>query len=140
MPFCHFTLSAIKPTLYADSKGLKTIGDHLRKRRLDLGLSQSELAKILAVDLSTVNHWEKNINVPTADHLAQINEFLGYVPPAFAQAMVDRLIHQFQTLKMNLRKLTQYLGVDEATLICWQQGKDGPPSAVLSKIESLLLE
>ena len=59
---------------------LETIGDHLRRRRLDLGLSQASVAKFLNIELSTVNHWEKNINSPSVQLIGRIIEFLGYNP------------------------------------------------------------
>jgi hypothetical protein len=39
--FCEVTLTAKKPLSEAYPKTLKTLGDHLRKRRLDLNLFQN---------------------------------------------------------------------------------------------------
>jgi DNA-binding transcriptional regulator YiaG len=43
-----------------------TLGDHLRKTRLDRGLSQSDVASILQVDTDTVTTWEMNRHQPNA--------------------------------------------------------------------------
>jgi transcriptional regulator with XRE-family HTH domain len=43
---------------------LKTLGDHIRKRRLDLGLLQREVAAKLSVTESTIWNWESNTTDP----------------------------------------------------------------------------
>jgi predicted transcriptional regulator len=39
---------------------LQTIGDHLRKKRLDLCLRQRDVATQLGVTVNTVTNWEKH--------------------------------------------------------------------------------
>ena len=56
------------------------MGDHLRKKRLDLGLLQRDVARRLGVDTASVTNWEKNHNVPMPQLIPRIIEFLGYVP------------------------------------------------------------
>ena len=59
---------------------LNTLGDHLRKARLDRGLSQSDVARILKVAADTVTGWELNRFKPSNKHSRAIIEFLGYIP------------------------------------------------------------
>jgi DNA-binding XRE family transcriptional regulator len=62
LPFCHIRLKSPKPN--PDNrypKELKTLGDHLRKRRLDKGLLQNDLARLLGVDKTTVTNWENDL-------------------------------------------------------------------------------
>jgi len=54
LPFCHLTLKAKKPLPLGYPQILKTLGDHLRKRRLDLNLLQKEVAEIIGVDETTI--------------------------------------------------------------------------------------
>jgi DNA-binding XRE family transcriptional regulator len=60
LPFINFQLSAKKPQIPAYPKTLTTLGDHIRKRRLDLGLWQKDVAATLEVSESAVTGWEKN--------------------------------------------------------------------------------
>ena len=60
LPFCHVRLTARKPSPAAYPKEMKTLGDHLRKRRLDLGLLQREVADRLGVTKDTIHNWESN--------------------------------------------------------------------------------
>ncbi len=54
------TLKASKPASPAYPKSLETLGDHIRKRRLDLGLEQQQVAARLGVSESTVWNWEND--------------------------------------------------------------------------------
>jgi DNA-binding transcriptional regulator YiaG len=54
------------------------VGEHLLKRRRDLGLTQGQAAKALSVKVGTITTWEKNRQEPCGDHLAAIIRFLGY--------------------------------------------------------------
>ena len=65
MPFCQTTLKAKRPRIRAYPEELKTIGDHIRKRRLDLGLLQKDVGRLVGVDTTTVTNWEKGRTGPT---------------------------------------------------------------------------
>ncbi len=56
-----------------------TIGDHLRKKRLDLGLTQEAAGKLLGVTESTVWNWEHG-TPPKLKHHFKITQFMGYSP------------------------------------------------------------
>jgi transcriptional regulator with XRE-family HTH domain len=56
-----------------------SLGDHLRKRRLDLGLRQAQLAERIGVTESTVWNWEHG-TTPAPQYHARIIELLGYQP------------------------------------------------------------
>jgi hypothetical protein len=57
---CHVTLRGHKPFWQGYPKSLNTIGDHIRKRRLDLKLLQKDISERLGVDETTIYLWEKN--------------------------------------------------------------------------------
>ncbi len=59
-----------------------TLGEHLRKKRIDLSLSMTQLAKVLGLGITdtAIEKWEKNQNRPTDAHRKQIIEFLGFDP------------------------------------------------------------
>ena len=52
----------------------------MRKRRLDLGLLQREIAARLGVTESTVTNWELNRTSPKIRFLPSIIALLGYDP------------------------------------------------------------
>ena len=53
-PFCYVTLRGRRPLPAVYPKQLRTLRDHLRKRRLDLELLQRQVAEQICVDKSTV--------------------------------------------------------------------------------------
>ena len=60
----------------------KTLGECLRQKRVDLGLSQRKLAEMLDIGVTdtAIEKWEKNQNRPTESHRRCIFEFLGFDP------------------------------------------------------------
>ena len=78
MPLCHFTLKAPKPLPEIYPRELKTIGDHLRKKRLDLKLLRKDVARIIGCDECSIWNWENNYNEPALKFIPKIIKFLGY--------------------------------------------------------------
>jgi DNA-binding transcriptional regulator YiaG len=60
----------------------KTLGDHIRKKRIDLQMSMTQLALLLGLGItdSAVEKWEKDQNRPTEEHHKRIVEFIGFDP------------------------------------------------------------
>ena len=79
-PFCHVTLRAQKPAAPEYPRQLETLGDHIRKKRLDLGLLQKDVGKIIGVAQGTVMVWEGNRRPIARRLLRRIVWFLGYDP------------------------------------------------------------
>ena len=57
-----------------------TLGEHLRKRRIDLKLFQKDIARIIGVDEASIWNWENNRTKPVLKLVPEIIEFLGYNP------------------------------------------------------------
>ena len=62
-------------------KELITLGDHIKKKRLEYNLFQKDVGKIIGTDNFTIVNWEKNNtqNIP-AKYYPRIMEFLTYCP------------------------------------------------------------
>lgn len=69
-------LKGKKPKDKAYPKEVKTLGDAIRKRRLDLGLLQKDVAKIIGCDKISVLNWERGHTHPSAKHMPQVVIFL----------------------------------------------------------------
>ena len=92
---------------------LRTIGDHLRRCRLDLRLLQRELADRLGVDESTVTNWEINRTTPALRFLPPIIDLLGFDPRPADMTLGEQLV-------------ARILGVDPGTLWRWESGQRQP--------------
>ena len=58
----------------------KTIGEHLRRKRVDMGLTNVQVAQSLGVCYQTVERWEHSRCPMKPKHRAKVVTFLGYDP------------------------------------------------------------
>jgi transcriptional regulator with XRE-family HTH domain len=117
LPFCRIRLSAEKPRISRYPKELKSLGDYLRKRRLDLGLLQREVANRIGVDHSTVTNWEKDNTVPAIRSYPRIIKFLGYEPDLMApEGLALSIKSKRRALGLSQRRLAKLLNIDEGTV------------------------
>jgi len=73
-------------------KEVRTLGDELRRRRLELGLLEREVADRLGVSEASVWQWERNRTKPQVHCLPTIYDFLGYAtwqPPEDQRRALD---------------------------------------------------
>jgi DNA-binding XRE family transcriptional regulator len=78
LQFVPITLKALKPK--ETNFELQTVGEHVRKRRLELRLTQKRAAERLGVNQWTVLNWEKSHTEPLIESMPAIIRFLGYEP------------------------------------------------------------
>ena len=138
MPFCHAELRAPKPKPSHYPQQLNTLGDHIRSRRLDLGLFQSDVAEQIGVDTTTICNWESNASIPAIRYIPAILSFLGYDPFPPAQTFAERITTARKVLGLSQRKLALSLGVDSGTLQSWEAVQHKPTARNVELIERLL--
>ena len=137
LPFCSLTLTAKKPSRIPQNP--KTIGDHIKKRRLELGLYQRQVSTIIGVDESTVTNWERNRSNPTLRSMPKIIEFLGYAPDTNSGKTLGRKIAQYRRLRgINQETMARRLGVDPTTLGRWERDESGPQGQLMKRVEPLI--
>jgi len=135
LPFCHLAFRAEKPLSEAFPEELRTLGDHLRKRRLDLGLFQKDVARRLGSNESSVWNWEKNRSSPALRFIPRIIEFLGYTPDITQpQSLGQRIVVWRRLRGITQKELARRLGVDPTTVAGWEQGEHRPTRRLASII------
>ena len=139
MPFCHIQLTARKPPSPAYPRELKTLGDHLRKRRLDLGLLQPDVALELRVNEMTISNWETNHTSPQLRLIPRILTFLGYCPyHTHSESLGKRIRARRRLLGISQKDLARKLNIDPGTLGTWESGRGKPSKAHMSKLVTWL--
>ena len=138
MPFCHAELRAAKPKSDCYPKELNTLGDHIRARRIDLGLFQSEVAAQIGVHPLTITNWEGNATQPPVQYIPTIIRFLGYDPLPPADGFPELLARARRTLGLSQRKMADTLGVDPATVEDWEAGRHRPTGKSLDRVRGIL--
>jgi transcriptional regulator with XRE-family HTH domain len=123
LPFCHVTLRGQKPQPAVYPKELRTLGDHLRKRRLDLGLLQREVAAQISVAKDTISNWEGNATSPDLRMVPRIMRFLGYEPERRNVSPGDRLLACRRSRGLSQSEMARRLGIDPGTLSRWERGR-----------------
>ncbi|MGA2916896.1 MAG: helix-turn-helix domain-containing protein [Sedimentisphaerales bacterium] len=124
---------------YPSLNQLKTLGDHILKRWMDLWLEQKEVAEIIEVDKCTIANWEKNRNAPRIRHLPNIMGFLGYRPfDADYRTLGERIIKERQMLGLSQKQLAIQIGIDPSTIRSWEKGKHKPSGYSLQILAKFL--
>jgi len=74
---CPVRLKAKKPKPRGFPQDTRTLGDQIRRRRMELGLLQREVGRFIGVDESTIWNWEANRVSPSRRRLKEIRTFLA---------------------------------------------------------------
>ena len=141
LPFCHFTLRGRRPPPDGYPEELRTLGNHLRAKRLDLGLLQREVARKLGVTEDTVHNWETDRKSPQLRSVPKIIAFLGYDPYDIQAATLgERIVAASRRLGLSQKELARRLHIDQSTVgrngtgrghPGGSTGRDSPPSSIL---------
>jgi DNA-binding XRE family transcriptional regulator len=84
---------------------LERVGDHVRERRTELGLTQAQAAARIGICRDALARWEVRPMMPDVHTMPAVIAFLGYNPLPSA--------HTFQELLLRTRRT---LGLDQASL------------------------
>jgi transcriptional regulator with XRE-family HTH domain len=114
-----------------------TIGDHIRKRRMDLGLLQREVAELIGVTESSVWNWEHGVE-PEQHYNPKIIKFLGYIPFDCPDDTVGRLAWYKRTNGLTLNELGQQMQRHPDQLQEWLSGTRFPFRKSRDRIELFL--
>jgi transcriptional regulator with XRE-family HTH domain len=115
----------------------KTVGEMLRKRRLDLGLRQTDAAKMIGCDEMSIVNWEKGHRSPRVNHMAGVVEFLGFNPFQNGGTMAHRLVNHRKALGMTQKEFARRIGVDPSTLARWERGERMPIGRFAVRVNEL---
>ncbi len=136
LPYCHITLKAQKPPSLHYPKSLNTIGQHVRKVRLDRGLHQKDIAAEMGVHPLTISNWEKGATGPELQFMPSIIRFLDYNPfptpldePLTARLKEHRLQHG-----LSQKDVAELIKVDPSSIGKWELGKTNPSKVSIKKI------
>ena len=135
---CYLTVYGQKPPPEDYPTVLNTIGDHLRKVRMDRGLLQKVAAKQIGITASCLVNWELNHNQPHIQHWPDILKFLGYYPEE-DDGSLGYMIRKYRRYEGVAQKVVaNRIGVDEYTLwrIERKSGKQPSIQRIIKRIEN----
>ena len=111
---------------------MPTVGEMIRKRRLDLGLRQIDAAKMIGCEEMSVVNWEKGRHSPTRQSPRQ-----SFNPFQDGDTLAHRFVSRRKELGITQRNFAVELGIDPSTLARWERGERKPKGRVATKIEDL---
>ena len=117
---------------------MNTLGDHIRARRLDLGLFQKDVARLMGVTTDTVTNWEKNRSNPDLRVLPRVLNFLGYDPCQTDESIGGQLVRARHSRGLTQRNLAQILRIDPSTLSKWELATREPQGLNLQRVKLFL--
>jgi transcriptional regulator with XRE-family HTH domain len=117
---------------------INSLGDHIRKRRMEIQFLQKQVADQIGVHGTTMTNWEGNATVPEVRHMPAIIQFLGYSPLPMPGSLPKRIATARLALGLRQRKMAVRLGVDPATLMNWEAGRHQPTEKSLDLIGKIL--
>ena len=126
----------MKPKGYSESP--ETLGQHLKKRRLEQALLQRDVAALVGVSVDTYGGWEVDRIRPYASSWGAIIHFLGYDPHPEPTSIGDRLKAKRRALGWSQRRTADHLGWDETTIYRYERGEWVPKPERLEQLEVFL--
>jgi DNA-binding transcriptional regulator YiaG len=101
----------------------RTWGEHLKRRRLTLGLRQREVAARLGVTTKTYANWEWGVSQRAALRLLpEVIRFLGYDPRPRPETFPERLRFLREGRGLSVQGLAALLGTVPSTIVAWENG------------------
>lgn len=109
----------------------QTLGEHIRKVRMERGLLQKAVAEVLNVDEDSITAWENGRSQPQIRFFPKILAFLQYNPFNHdLQEVSGRLRHVRVCMGYSIKLFAPLLAVDPGILAKREQGKGQVPIVI----------
>lgn len=92
----------------------------IRAQRLERGLFQKDVARLVGVCTDTVTNWEKSRSSPDLRTFPRVLEFLGYDPHDQASSAGEAVRHERERRGLSLPRAAAQLSVDPGSLRKWE--------------------
>jgi len=136
LPFGPIILRSLRSNLYKE--GPRALGEHLKKRRLELGLLQKDVAARLNVTAWGYRNWENGRTTPGTLLYTRIVEFLGFYPHPAPRSLGHRLLKIRRCLGLTSRQAAGLAGVDQTTFLLWERDRWTPTVRTRAKVDHFL--
>jgi transcriptional regulator with XRE-family HTH domain len=116
----------------------KSLANHLRKCRLERGLLQQDVARMLSVSVWTYRNWENGRTTPGTVVYQRIVEFLGYYPHPTPRNVSHLLGKIRRCLGLTSRQAAHLAEVDQGTFLMWECGSWTPTARTRARVDQFL--
>lgn len=116
----------------------RTIGEHIKRKRLREGLTQQAAGVLMGVSAFTVLNWEKGRATPSPQDFPRIIRFLGYAPLPEPVTLPERLRYIRCMQGWSIKDAGRAAGIHEETWGYWESGANEPQRRMKERIERFL--
>ena len=137
LAFFGIELKTVRPSQSIENP--QVIGEHIKNRRLQLKLTQADVAKVFEICEDSITGWENGRSEPQIQFYPKIIKFLGYNPfPVNIETLAGRIKNYRITQGLSHKKFGQKIGVDASTISTWEEGKHKPTSKMTKILEEII--
>lgn len=136
MPGVPLLFNALRKKDYSEAP--QTLGEHLKKRRWELGLLQREAAERMGILTETYANWEKGKTEPVASQFRPVVAFLGFDPSPAPTTLAERLEAKRRANALTFNQVAGCLGWDPGTLTRYLNGSWRMPAERAAILERFL--
>ena len=117
----------------------QVIGEHIKNRRLQLKLTQADVAKVFDICEDSMTGWENGRSKPQIQFYPKIISFLGYNPFSVDTSTLGGRIKYYRIIHgLSQEDFAKKIGVNESTIFSWEKGDHEPLSRKRELLEALL--
>jgi DNA-binding XRE family transcriptional regulator len=137
--FLPYSKTVKKPLSKAVPLTLLSLGDHIRKVRIEREMLQKDVACIIGVSVDCLTNWENNRAQPQINYYPAIIAYLGYDPFATPAATFGQKVYQYRRRHgLNIERMGALAGVNASTILSWESGVHMPAPDKQLLIETIL--
>jgi transcriptional regulator with XRE-family HTH domain len=130
-------LKSLKPKPKGYPNEPNSLGDHIRKKRIDLGLTQAQVAFRIRASKASIVSWEMNRHEPEVRYIPRIVRFLAYFPYLPTDRFATWLYQCRQCNGYSQENLARVMGSDESTIAGWERAEHLPSRKSFEKLRRI---
>lgn len=113
---------------------MERIGDIIAKKRRELGLTQTELGKMLGISGKAVSKWERGLSNPCREHMEKLIDLLGLSVESSVSTEETEQIPPTRASLTLVRELPRIFATATilAVCVCYMSGTLSTESTVVS--------
>jgi len=121
-----------------DQAKMQTLGELLRQRRRNLGLTLERTARTLGVNLWTLMNWEHDRRIPTDRYYPALIEFLGREPWPAPATLDEKLRAARLRRGLSQEQAAAVVQVSPDSISDWESGRVPRHHLSLAKIDAFI--
>jgi DNA-binding transcriptional regulator YiaG len=80
LPFSTWEAKIPKLRIQPNPRAKYKVGEQIKRKRVELGMTEDDIAALLGVEAQTIHAWEFGTRVPLPKQTSKLIGFLGYDP------------------------------------------------------------